>query len=237
MADPSLGFPAGGRIRTRVDFLGRQSRRRSPLATRPGLDALRRSASMIKAGANAIGRGAAMSSRTASCCCGQLRIEVRGEPLGVGVCHCLACQRRTGSVFAALAAFAAPYKVFGSATEYVRVGDHGARFRFRFCPLRHDRVPHRGRSRAIFRGRRRRRLCRSELSATSRFGLRLPPTFLGAIAARDQDVRPGPDLTAFPERREIPDTEAKPEIDIGSHKARRRDQSPAAIKVAGQNWK
>ncbi|MEO8122769.1 MAG: GFA family protein [Burkholderiales bacterium] len=51
------------------------------------------------------------------------------------VCHCLACQRRTGSVFAALAVFAAPYVVHGTATEYVRAGDQGARFRFRFCPV------------------------------------------------------------------------------------------------------
>ena len=76
-----------------------------------------------------------MSSRTASCFCGQLCIEVQGEPLGVGVCHCLACQQRTGSVFAALAAFAAPYKVTGTATEFVRTGDHGSQFRFRFCPI------------------------------------------------------------------------------------------------------
>ena len=76
-----------------------------------------------------------MGKRTGSCSCSQLRIEVQGEPLGVGVCHCLACQRRTGSVFAALASFAAPYKVFGRATEYIRVGDRGARFRFRFCPV------------------------------------------------------------------------------------------------------
>ncbi|MGN6519618.1 MAG: GFA family protein [Dokdonella sp.] len=73
--------------------------------------------------------------RTASCSCGQLRIEVDGELLGVGICHCLACQRRTGSVFAALASFAPPYRVSGGATEYVRSGDHGARFRFRFCPV------------------------------------------------------------------------------------------------------
>ena len=38
-------------------------------------------------------------------------------------------------MFAALASFAAPFKVFGTATEYVRVGDHGAKFRFRFCPV------------------------------------------------------------------------------------------------------
>src|ERR1700674_4162531 len=76
-----------------------------------------------------------MSSRTASCCCGQLRIQVEGEPRGVGICNCLACQQRTGSVFAALASFAAPFQVFGKATEYVHVGDQGARFRFRFCPV------------------------------------------------------------------------------------------------------
>jgi hypothetical protein len=76
-----------------------------------------------------------MPSRTASCCCGQLQIEVQGEPEGVGVCHCFACQRRTGSVFAALAGFRAPFAVTGKATEYVRTGDQGAKFRFRFCPV------------------------------------------------------------------------------------------------------
>jgi hypothetical protein len=75
-----------------------------------------------------------MSSRTASCSCGQLRVEVEGEPR-VGVCHCLACQKRTGSVFAALARFRAPFRVFGAATEYTRAGDQGARFIFRFCPV------------------------------------------------------------------------------------------------------
>jgi hypothetical protein len=76
-----------------------------------------------------------MASRTASCFCGQLRIQVEGEPRGVGVCHCLACQQRTGSVFAALAGFSAPYKVSGTATEFTRTGDHGAKFIFRFCPI------------------------------------------------------------------------------------------------------
>lgn len=38
-------------------------------------------------------------------------------------------------MFAALAGFAPPYKVTGNATEYVRTGDQGARFRFRFCPV------------------------------------------------------------------------------------------------------
>ncbi|MDO9338561.1 MAG: GFA family protein [Caulobacteraceae bacterium] len=73
--------------------------------------------------------------RTAICGCGQLSITVQGEPRGVGLCHCLACQARTGSVFAAIAGFRPPYEVKGQATEYVRTGDQGAKFRFRFCPV------------------------------------------------------------------------------------------------------
>jgi hypothetical protein len=38
-------------------------------------------------------------------------------------------------VFAALARFRAPFTVFGTTTEYARVGDQGARFIFRFCPV------------------------------------------------------------------------------------------------------
>lgn len=76
-----------------------------------------------------------MPTRTAACACGQLSLEVEGEPRGVGLCHCLACQARTGSAFAALAGFAPPWRVTGRATEYVRTGDQGARFRFRFCPV------------------------------------------------------------------------------------------------------
>ena len=75
-----------------------------------------------------------MASRTASCSCGQLSIQVEGEPLGVGICNCLACQRRTGSVFAALASFPTPFEVCGNASEYLRVGAQGAKFLFRFCP-------------------------------------------------------------------------------------------------------
>ena len=76
-----------------------------------------------------------MSPRTGSCCCGQLSIELQGNMLGGGICHCFACQRRTGSVFATLAAYGTPYRITGTATEYVRTGDEGSRFRFRFCPV------------------------------------------------------------------------------------------------------
>jgi hypothetical protein len=76
-----------------------------------------------------------MNKRTASCSCGQLRVEVLGEPLRVSVCHCLACQKRTGSIFGEQARFdSSGFKATGARTEYVRVGDEGTRFTFRFCP-------------------------------------------------------------------------------------------------------
>jgi hypothetical protein len=55
-----------------------------------------------------------MATRTALCHCGQLRLEVDGEPLDVSICNCLACQRRTGSAFGIQAAFTAgQVKVLG----------------------------------------------------------------------------------------------------------------------------
>ena len=76
-----------------------------------------------------------MTVRLASCCCGQLRAEILGEPSRVSVCHCYACQRRTGSVFGAQACFArGSVAVKGNGTQFVRVGDEGGRFTFTFCP-------------------------------------------------------------------------------------------------------
>ena len=76
-----------------------------------------------------------MTNRIASCSCGQLTATTTAEPLGVSVCHCLACQRRSGSVFAAQARFAASaVSVAGESTTFVRVGDEGGRGTFRFCP-------------------------------------------------------------------------------------------------------
>ena len=76
-----------------------------------------------------------MTVRLASCCCGQLRAEVLGEPISVSVCHCYACQRRTGSVFGAQAYFAREsVAIKGNGTQFVRVGDEGGRFTFTFCP-------------------------------------------------------------------------------------------------------
>ena len=77
-----------------------------------------------------------MTTRTASCSCGQLHAQVTGEPTRVSICHCLACQRRSGSAFAVQARFATTQvQIFGNATEYVRVGDEGSHGRFRFCAV------------------------------------------------------------------------------------------------------
>ena len=76
-----------------------------------------------------------MTTRNAACSCGQLTATVTGEPVRISVCHCLACQRRTGSVFGAQARF--PREAFatqGKSTTYVRVGDSGGRCIFHFCP-------------------------------------------------------------------------------------------------------
>ena len=75
------------------------------------------------------------ATRTASCSCGQLQAQVTTEPIRVAVCHCLACQRRSGSVFAVQARFSSDaLTVTGRSKEYVRIGDAGTRSTFRFCP-------------------------------------------------------------------------------------------------------
>jgi hypothetical protein len=39
-----------------------------------------------------------MRKRTGGCNCGQVRFEVSGEPVRVGLCHCLVCRKETGSL-------------------------------------------------------------------------------------------------------------------------------------------
>ena len=74
-------------------------------------------------------------NRLAACSCGQLTALVTGDPVRVSICHCLACQRRTGSVFGQQARFSrADVLVAGVSTSYVRTGDEGSRITFHFCP-------------------------------------------------------------------------------------------------------
>ena len=73
--------------------------------------------------------------RTATCSCGRLRITVEGEPLGVSVCHCRACQKRTGSAFGVQARWQRDrVSTAGETHTWRRIGDDGTALDFRFCP-------------------------------------------------------------------------------------------------------
>jgi hypothetical protein len=73
--------------------------------------------------------------RDAACRCGQLTAQCRGEPVRVSVCHCLDCQRRSGSAFSAQARWpAADVTVTGDTRVYEHRGDSGRLATFRFCP-------------------------------------------------------------------------------------------------------
>lgn len=76
-----------------------------------------------------------MTTRNASCSCGQLTVTTTEDPVRISVCHCLACQRRTGSVFGAQARFRRQaVTISGKSNQYSRVGDAGNRIAFHFCP-------------------------------------------------------------------------------------------------------
>ena len=74
-------------------------------------------------------------SRVASCWCGQARAVCEGEPARVSVCHCLNCQQRSGSAFAAQARFPVErVAISGELRDYTHAGDSGQRATFRSCP-------------------------------------------------------------------------------------------------------
>ena len=76
-----------------------------------------------------------MPVRTASCTCGQLTATTDADPVRVSVCHCFACQRRTGSVFGAQARFPTDaVAIRGESRRYTRIGDSGDKVMFNFCP-------------------------------------------------------------------------------------------------------
>ena len=76
-----------------------------------------------------------MTTRTASCRCGQLHATVIGEPVRVSVCHCLNCKKRSGSAFAVQARWpSAQVTIEGRSKTFVKVADSGNRATFHFCP-------------------------------------------------------------------------------------------------------
>ena len=78
-----------------------------------------------------------MPARQAACHCGQLRLEVTGDPFVVSICHCLDCQRRTGSAFGMQSAFKPDQvEIVGRYSDYSRISDEADEKEhvFHFCP-------------------------------------------------------------------------------------------------------
>ena len=74
-------------------------------------------------------------TRTARCHCGDLQLHCDGEPKKISMCHCLDCQRRSGSPFS-VAVFYPRGKVriaSGSTTVYERPSASGFDVAFHFC--------------------------------------------------------------------------------------------------------
>ncbi len=73
--------------------------------------------------------------RTASCRCGQLKATATGEPVRVSVCHCLDCQKRTGSAFSAQARWPSEQvTIEGKSKTWSHRADSGNRITHHFCP-------------------------------------------------------------------------------------------------------
>ncbi|MEE4192733.1 MAG: GFA family protein [Halieaceae bacterium] len=68
-----------------------------------------------------------MSSSARGCCqCGQVQLNLSGAPLFIYVCHCLDCQKRTGSAFSMGLVMAADHvAVAGDLTPWTRTSDDG----------------------------------------------------------------------------------------------------------------
>ena len=74
-------------------------------------------------------------TRIAHCCCGSLRAEVTGEPVFVVACHCMECQRRTGSPFGVSTIFPkGQVRTEGPSKVYVRGSDSGRKIVIHFWP-------------------------------------------------------------------------------------------------------
>ena len=73
--------------------------------------------------------------RVACCQCGSLQAMVSGDPAVCYLCHCKACQQRTGTVVHSGAYFLNDQvRAKGPSKVYSRVADTGFAVHFHFCP-------------------------------------------------------------------------------------------------------
>jgi hypothetical protein len=77
-----------------------------------------------------------MTTRETACSCGQLHLVIEGEPSRISMCHCLACQRRTGAVISNQARFQREQiTLAGKSTTWKRTAESGNEITFHFCPI------------------------------------------------------------------------------------------------------
>lgn len=76
-----------------------------------------------------------MTIISGGCSCGKARFSASADPTFVAVCHCIACQKASGSAFAVVVAYPAEaLTVTGEVTTYDSKGDSGLAKHYRFCP-------------------------------------------------------------------------------------------------------
>lgn len=71
------------------------------------------------------------------CFCGAVRYECNGEPVRVTICHCLWCQRRTGTAFGTEVVFREERVCFRGieSSKYQHISDESGRWlEVYFCP-------------------------------------------------------------------------------------------------------
>ena len=74
-------------------------------------------------------------ARQATCSCGQLSVSCHREPVKIGLCHCLECQKRTGSHYGVAAFFnRQDVEPHGPEKQFTRSSDSGFAVTFHFCP-------------------------------------------------------------------------------------------------------
>lgn len=69
------------------------------------------------------------------CQCGQARYEITAEPIKTTACHCMECQRQSGSAFGlALWVKSGDLRVTGKLKSYTRIAESGKPITGVFCP-------------------------------------------------------------------------------------------------------
>jgi len=70
------------------------------------------------------------------CLCGAVRYELDGEPIFSGHCHCVDCQKVTGTGHVSVVALPADaVKVTGQVTAFAVMAESGQPYTRHFCPI------------------------------------------------------------------------------------------------------